>query len=126
MRKNELLKLLSETPGNPDIKLWNGFVSDWQDFGELIKVRLVKVSFNAWVRAIENERIVMRKDGTYRIPDTEMPELRSLHKKMQYEHNEFVEDSEIAAGTYSSKQVYVVQPKRRNKTSWDRLGKVQY
>jgi hypothetical protein len=43
MRKNDLIKLLQEIDGNPEVSLWNGFVGDWMPISKEIEViELVK------------------------------------------------------------------------------------
>ena len=33
MRKNQLIKLLQEIKGNPEVMVWNGFVDDYMPIG---------------------------------------------------------------------------------------------
>ena len=43
MRKNQLIEMLQNIKGNPEIHMWNGFVEDYQPINkELVEVDLHK------------------------------------------------------------------------------------
>ena len=49
MRKNDLIKMLKEIKGNPEVVLWNGMVGDWMPVGKLSESYLTKITKHYWV-----------------------------------------------------------------------------
>jgi len=45
VRKNQLIEQLQKIKGNPEIKMWNGFVEDWTNI-ELVECELVNDAKN--------------------------------------------------------------------------------
>ena len=64
MRKDKLIKLLQDIPGNPDVVIWNGLVGDWMDVGELVPTQLVKESREFVSNALLAEDGLKRQDLT--------------------------------------------------------------
>lgn len=67
MKKNKLIQILQNMKGNPDIKVWNGYAGDWQDF-DLVEQELVKESeefIRWWIEAEwkqENKNSIIPED----------------------------------------------------------------
>lgn len=111
MRKNQLIKLLQELPGNPEIVLWNGFVGDYHPVGNLTEGKLVKHSVDH-----------------YKLRGLDETEAKKAFKKQAWEiPNDFVEESEMK-NWYGNHQktVYYIEAKLRGKTTYDRCGSMSY
>ena len=126
LTKDELLEILSKIDGNPEIVLWNGFVSDYQHIDNVQGATLVKQSFAKYCRSVENECIVDKKDINYTIPNSEIPRLRENWESHQWELNPYVTEAEISSGAYESRLVLVVTAKSRDLTGFDRIGGFKY
>lgn len=114
MTKNELIKLLSELPGNPEVVLWNGFVEDYQHIDkEIIESKLVKHSKEFFQRFK---------------PNFSKKELSAAVLNQEWEFpNEYLKPEEYTEwyGKYQ-KRVFILNGKPRNKATWDRLGGMEY
>lgn len=42
MKKNKLIELLENIPGNPDVVFWNGYVEDWQNIDSDLQIHEMK------------------------------------------------------------------------------------
>ena len=126
LTKDELLEILSKIDGNPEIVLWNGFVSDYQHVDDVRGATLVKQSFAKYCRSIENERIVDKTDINYRIPNGEIAELRENWESHQWELDPYVTEAEISSGAYESRLVLVITAKSRDLIGFDRIGGFKY
>lgn len=118
MRKNKLIELLSQIPGNPEIMLWNGFVEDYNKIDpEITEMRLVKHSREFLSRAHRPEE----KPPTH-------DEVEESFREQEWEFpNQFVKP-EYYKDWYGKHQktVYVLSGKRRHKEYWDRAGSLSY
>ena len=129
MRKNDLIKKLEAIEGNPEIKLWNGLVGDWMDIGNLTEDVLVKYNFKHWLKMCRLEDARDANDWSVAdVPysDAEMVKMKALHKKHQWEYNQFVTDEDISNKFYDAKRIVSIDAKRRGNTYMDRLGNIQY
>jgi hypothetical protein len=128
MKKDKLIKMLQDIPGNPDIVLWNGMVGDWMDISpKPIEQELVKQSFDHFVRHVEFERKRDKNDFDYKLPAVEVEKLKSSYRRhYSWELNEFVTEDDITSGSYKAKRVVVINAKPRGVSTWDRLGKIEY
>jgi hypothetical protein len=76
---SELIKLLNELKGDPDILLWNGHVGDWVDIdSNLVETDLVRETFEGYCTSLRYERAVELRDGSYEIPEDEIRELKKI------------------------------------------------
>ena len=121
MRKNDLIKLLQEIKGNPEVMLWNGFVGDFQAIGEVQPYVLVKQTRDYYVRLLKAEE---RRTEDY--SKQEMQEINTAYRKTPYEVNEYVTARDIEEGKYKYKTIVAVSAKLSGKSCWDRIGTINY
>ena len=126
MKKDKLIKMLSEIPGNPDITLWNGMVGDWMDIGNLVEGDLVKQTLSHHIRHVQFDECKQRNDWTYELPPAELDSLKKSYRSIQWDHNPFVTQDDIKEGHYKSKRVVYINAKTRGISTWDRLGQMSY
>jgi hypothetical protein len=127
VKKSKLIKLLSKLDGDPDVLLWNGYVGDYQNISlDIVEQQLVRMTFDAYVKTIECEERVKRKDLSYIITESELPELRkSYTKHVDWEMNQFALQDTLNKN-YKSKTVYIMQPNSRGKREWGRCESLEY
>lgn len=128
MKKNELIALLNNVPGNPDIKLWNGMVGDWMDLDkELVPADLVKQTFEHYVEMCRLDRCYHEKNWDIKLSDEEIAELRQSYKQyIDWECNEFIKEDDIKEKRYRRKNIVYINGKRRGVSTYDRLGSLEY
>lgn len=123
MRKSDLLKLLNDVPGNPEVVIWNGFVGDWQKISpDLVEIRLVKHSRQFLESAINFQR------SQEQLPPLTEEELNARVKQEEWNTpNQFVKPEKMTDlyGT-KRKRLLVLSGLKRGKTSCDRLGTMKY
>jgi hypothetical protein len=129
MRKNDLIKKLQKIKGNPDIKMWNGFVEDWMDIeineGELVKLCEEHIRWR--VEAEWKER-----NKSFKIPASVQQRLDKLItqqvKEEEWEFpNQFLDaDGEKRWYGKRRKKIVLIDAKPRNKSYFDRLGSIRY
>lgn len=129
MKKNELIELLNNIEGNPEIKLWNGYAGDYMDLGEVIPTDLVKMRFEFFLEMCRLEHCMDtgadRK--TYTFTHDEIVELRKNYKdNYEWEYNEYVTDEDIQKKQYTRKRVMILNAKTRGKKTFDRIGQLEY
>lgn len=125
MKKSELIKLLTDIKGNPEITLWNGYVGDWMPIDKtLVELELVKESSEHIRRSINNERFC---DGLSPISDAELLKNIKNNHSAWILPNEFVPEDEMNEWYGKSrKKILVLQPKLRGKSVFDRNGNIEY
>lgn len=127
MKKSKLIDLLQNVSGDPAILLSNDLVDDWLDLDSTIhEVCLYKITFRHYVHTVELEMKVQYGDWNYKISKEEIKELKECYRSLDYEYNDWVSDKDVKAKKYRRKKVFVIRPKLRNKTSFDRLGNIHY
>lgn len=128
MRKSDLIGLLQNIQGNPEIKLWNGMVGDWMDINKnLVPATLVKQTFEHYVEMIRLEQCMAKKDWSIQLSAEEISELRQSYKKyIKWEFNQFVDEEDVKAKRYSRKNIFYIDAKRRGVTTYDRIGNLEY
>lgn len=113
MRKNKLIELLNNIPGNHDIVIWNGFVGDIHNIdSEIVERELVKYS---------KEYLGLRC--------SDVDEINSLCKEQEWDFpNIFMKDEDLKFWYGNrKKKIYLLQMKKRGKEFFDRAcGKVEY
>lgn len=129
MKKSKLIEMLSKIEGDPDILLWNGYVSDWVNIHPKIAVdTLTKMTFNYYCDIVKSERIC--RDGQpndYNIADEEISQLKEIYEnRFEWEINPYVTSDDIKNKRYREKQVFYIQPKIRGKTDSQRGNKMEY
>lgn len=127
MKKSKLIAILNEIEGDPDIMLWNGLVGDWNDLSvDLTKSTLVKMT-KAYYIECSWEKACDNADYDAKLTPEEIAELNAMWSKVcKWEHNRYVTQEDIAKKRYSAKSVYFIDAKVRGKTTFDRLGSIQY
>jgi hypothetical protein len=129
VKKNDLIALLQKLPGNPEMKLWNGFVEDWMDISGLVEGDLVKYDFNEWVKLCRFEQAHNAKDWSLvDTPPTEEETARykQWYRTLPWECGSFVTVADIKSKRYRAKRVVYINAKRRGLTQWDRWGDMKY
>lgn len=130
MTKNQLIEALQKIDGNPEVCLWNGYVSDYNKLSSVNVFELVKEDTSFIQSTLEGEYI--RNNKTSVIPEDVKKEIlnkaKELHRKEEWDFpNKFVKESEFKRwyGT-KTKKIILIDVKPRNKESWDRLGTMRY
>ena len=128
MRKSNLITLLNTIPGNPQIKLWNGFVQDWVDIDpELQTLRLVRMTKEYWLESCRLQGCHSRLDYTYTLAPEKVQELTARYPSVcKWEINEYVTEEDIALKRYAVRNVRVVQAKTKGVKTFDRYGDIKY
>ena len=126
MRKNDLIKMLQEIKGNPEVVLWNGMVGDWMPVGKLSESYLTKITKQYWLQTVCNEEKIDKKDWDFVIPQAELSLLEKQYRKFQWESNEFVTSEDIASKRYKMKKVIYIDAKTRGVKTFDRFGSIKY
>lgn len=126
MKKNDLIKMLQEIEGNPEVVLWNGMVGDWMPVGKLSESYLTKITKQYWLQTVCNEEKIKKKDWDYEIPQAELSLLEKQYRKFQWESSEFVTSEDIASNRYKMKTVIYIDAKTRGVKTFDRLGGIEY
>lgn len=124
MRKNDLIKLLQEIKGNPEIYIWNGFVEDYQPINkDLVEVELHKLSFTGY-----KERVNIQRQSREKLPPLSDEEAKMLYKKHNIGAWELFSyyPPDKSDKWYNRKRVYLLEPKKTGKTTFDRLGDISY
>lgn len=128
MRKDKLIKLLQDIPGNPDVVIWNGLVGDWMDVGELAPTQLVKESREFVSDALLAEDGLKRQDLTEEQIQQHAKELDHAMTYRKWElPNPYVEPEDMKKwyGT-RRKNIVLISPKIKGETYGDRLGTISY
>ena len=135
MRKNELIKLLEEIEGNPEVVLWNGFVQDWQhiDKDNILHTCLYKESKEHIEKMLTFEVI---RDTGRKPTEEEQNELKSIAaNSFLKEYSWHLDDcydpvltDEEKKSRYGNniRKVLVLQPKIKGEEYFDRLGAMSY
>lgn len=130
MTKDQLITALQSIEGNPEVCLWNGYVSDYNKLNNVSVFNLVKEDVGFIQSNLEYE--YMRDNKTSIIPEDVKEGFsntaKELHKKQEWGFpNKFVKESEFKRwyGT-KTKKIVLIDVKPRNKETWDRLGAVRY
>jgi hypothetical protein len=132
MKKNKLIELLQAIEGNPDIYFWNGYVEDYMDinpnFQESLLVKQSKEHLHKHIR-FEYMRDVSRFELTQEEEDKLLAESLDAWNKHYNEWtfpNPFVEPEQFNKWYDKKKKIYLLSPKPRGKSSWDRMGDMEY
>jgi hypothetical protein len=128
MRKNDLIRLLQETKGNPEIVLWNGLVGDYMQIdNKLVEGELSKMTFEGLLHYYSLERKRDENDWNYELTEEEKQGLLKNYKdNYKWEINQFVNREDIKRKTHKSKRVLYINAKISGKSHNDRLGSIYY
>ena len=130
MRKNQLIEQLQKIKGNPEIKMWNGYVDDWMNI-QLCEQEFVKESedFIRW--SIEmawkqrNQKWEIPEEAQIQIEEVIKERLKDRQWELPNQYLQTKEDEERWYGK-NKKKFVLINGKTRGKSIEDRLGKVSY
>lgn len=127
MKKSDLIALLNSIEGNPEIKLWNGFVEDWVDIeNKLHPLELVKLTKAEYIKRITMQECIRKKDWNYELSEDEIEKVEKLYNQMKWEYKQFVTSEDIEQGRYKVKNVFLLQAKIKGEKTFDRCGDIEY
>jgi hypothetical protein len=128
MKKSKLIEMLTAIKGNPEVKLWNGFVSDWVDVdAKLVPVTLVRMTQAYWLESCRIQDCIERKDWAYQMPAEEVARLKKRYTTVcKWEDNQYVTQEDIDKKRYAARKVQIMQAKTKGVKTWDRIGDVSY
>jgi hypothetical protein len=127
MRKNELIKLLSEIKGNPEINIWNGLVGDVMPIKEVSATEQFKYSLTGLLDQVRRERCRDKNNPEYQLSEEEVEDVKRCYK--QYHHwdmNPYITEADVKSGRYIQKKSYTIDVKRTGKRYHDRIGAIDY
>ena len=105
MKKNELIKLLEEIKGNPEVVFWGGFVGDWMHIDKPEQHKLYKTSLEKYIIRCQF------KSRYDKVQPTENALVKS-YEELDWEFaNKFISDDELQG--FRSKNIILLQPKPR-------------
>jgi hypothetical protein len=130
MKKNQLIEQLQKIKGNPEIKMWNGYVDDWMNI-QLCEQEFVKESedFIRW--SIEmawkerNQKWEIPEEAQIQIEEVIKERLTDRQWELPNQCLQTKEDEERWYGK-NKKKFVLINGKTRGKSIEDRLGKVSY
>lgn len=122
---------MNSIPGNPDIVLWNGYVSDYMD----IKNEVVPIKTGVECESFIIDQLVayecrLKKD--FNLTNEELSEIQKAAKELKKGRkreilNQWVEDSELKRWYGNSIQTkYVINAKPRGIKISDYAGSISY
>jgi hypothetical protein len=119
MRKNDLIKMLTELEGNPEVVLWNGMVGDYMHIdSKFIEGSLVRMTFENYMKQCQFEEGRHQNNMNFQFTPEEVKELKNSYKRyVDWEDDAYVTDKDIAEKRYSSKRVVYINSKPRGITS---------
>ena len=121
MRKNDLISILQEIEGNPEVVLWNGFVEDYMHLDRPVQGTLYKMKRDVYEKFLTVERAERGRSAIITEQD------RKKYSEIPYEYFECNPEFEGAKERmYKKKNVIWITTKNRNKKLWDRNGGYEY
>jgi hypothetical protein len=130
VRKNQLIEQLQKIKGNPEIKMWNGYVDDWMNI-QLCEQEFVKESEDfirwnvemAWKQ--RNQKWEIPEEAQIRIEEVIKERLKDRQWELPNQYLQTKEDEDRWYGK-NKKKFVLINGKTRGKSIEDRLGKVSY
>ena len=124
MRKNDLIKLLQDIKGNPEIMLWNGYVEDVVPINKSIQESsMFKMTFEGYKDRVNIERKV--RDNLPEYSDEEVKKMYNQYKIGAWKFYAYYAP-EKGDDWYKEKRILVISPKITGKQAFDRLGNINY
>ena len=124
MRKNELIKLLQGIEGNPEVRLWNPYVEDYNPILDVQVDTLYKESASFIFECLKAETYQREKRWELTSNEVELLEFQAkqIHKEREYGlPNEYVTEKEKDRWYQKrTKSIIVLSPKKVGKTSCGR------
>lgn len=124
MRKNDLISLLEGIKGNPEVKLWNPYVGDYNPILDVQTDVLYKESVSfilGWLKAE-----IYQREQRWELTSDELKSLelkaKEIHKEREYAlPNEYVTEEEKDRWYQKrTKSIIVLSPKKVGKISYGR------
>jgi hypothetical protein len=130
MKKNQLIEQLQKIKGNPEIKMWNGYVEDWMNI-QLCEQEFVKESedFIRW--SIEmawkerNQKWEIPEEAQIQIEEVIKERLKDRQWELPNQYLQTKEDEDRWYGK-NKKKFVLINGKTRGKSIEDRLGEISY
>lgn len=129
MKKNDLIKILQNLKGNPEIVLWNGMVQDYMHIDPDIQEDfLFKYTWEGMQEACRLDRCRDLRDMSFQFTEEETKELRECYlRHHKWEFNRYMTEEDCGpGGWHKKKKVLIIQPKLRGETSFDRIASISY
>ena len=131
MRKNELIQLLQQINGNPEIYIWNGLVDDFMPLKKIYPDKLYKECIQfIYKRLVYDWKF---SNNTFETPsqdicDSLMKEAIKVSKSTKYETaNQFLEAEQYREWYGNrSKNIIALYASNTGKTYEDRMGQITY
>ncbi len=128
MKKSKLIEILNNIDGNPEIKLWNGFVGDWVDIEKtLVPVDLFKMTETYYIESCRLEKCRDLNDWSYQFSAEDIASLKVSYKtNCSLEINNYVTQEDISKKRYVKTTVLMIESKTKGVKTWDRIGDIIY
>lgn len=127
MKKNDLIKILQDLKGNPEVVLWNGFVGDYMHIKGLEEGDLVKQALPFYTEMCEHGLKKENDSFDYEPTPAEQVQIKVDYKRyINWETNPYVTLDEIKAGRYIKKRIVYINAKPRGVKTFDRAGGIEY
>ncbi len=119
MKAKDLIKILETNP-EMEVKFYNSFVDDWMDIGHVNEHELVKEK-PSYILYLSN---LCRQSRNLPLHSKEDVKKFKSGKEWVFKSNfvDYIEDKK----NYSFKKIFLIQSKRRNVSTYDRLGEISY
>ena len=118
MKKNKLIELLQSIKGNPEIVIWNGLVDDYQPINNIQQTNIYAQSKRLQLKLCNYER---------NLHGLEPIEIDDYETEINYElPSNSLTKQELKVLYDKKKKVAILETKTRNKTMYDRTGKINY
>lgn len=127
MRKNDLIKMLQNIKGNPEVLLWNGMVGDWMHIDKPVESDLVRIDKDYFLETCRLAECKELGDWDHQLSPEEIKDCEKSYKNCHgWEDNAFVTEEDIKEKRYRKKRVLYLQAKKRGVSTFDRLGNIEY
>ena len=131
MRKNQLIELLQEIKGNPEVMVWNGLVDDYMPLGSVDTNTLYKQSIDFIYKKLVYD--YQERNNSFDKPPVEIQEkfrekATALFKKETYELPNMYLDQDQFSDWYGNnkKAIISLNPKPTGKVSEGRSCNITY
>jgi hypothetical protein len=128
MKKSKLIEILNSIDGNPEIKLWNGFVQDYVEIDPTpVESVLTRMSLDYWLESCRLQDCIQLKDWSHQMPQEEIDQLKKNYRDVcKWEMNDFVKPEDVKSKYYKNKKVVILQAKIKGEDTFDRCGSIKY
>lgn len=128
MRKNQLIAILQEIKGNPEILLWNGYVGDYQHIDpKTVESTLVKETLAGYLEYCKLRIFQNSREYRELTPEEKQEAAEKYAKISKWEQNSYVDAEDIKAKRYKQKRVVYLRPKLRGESTYFRgVGDIEY